>query len=110
MALQQNLEIFYRPEFQKATLILCLICVSAVIGLLAYLTRRTGRAHFRLWTMAFIVYAVYLGVSIALDALSAGPLKQIEEALIFERKQDRGGLFLRESVTRDQGESHKLQL
>ena len=55
---------------------LCLICVSALVGLLVYLSRRTRRAHFRLWTASFILYAAYLAISVASEAVGTKPFER----------------------------------
>ena len=70
VALKRSLGLFFTPEFEKATVVLTLICVSAIIGLFAYLTRSTGRRHFRLWALAFLFYAVYLAASIGFQVTS----------------------------------------
>jgi signal transduction histidine kinase/ActR/RegA family two-component response regulator len=63
--LTENLRLFCTPEFEKAWVVLALVCVSAVIALFGYLGRATGGRHFGMWAVAHLCYALYLAETIA---------------------------------------------
>src|SRR5882724_2183206 len=60
-----NLRLFCTPEFEKAPVVLALVCVSAVIALFGYLGRTTGSRHFGMWAVSYLCYALYLAGTIA---------------------------------------------
>ncbi len=70
----RSLSLFCTPEFDKATVILALTCVSAVAGLFYYLGHTTGRAHFRLWALSFMFYGVGLAGSIGFKIVPDEPI------------------------------------
>lgn len=53
-------------EWAKAALIVAMICTAVVIALFGYVNYFTRRTYFRLWTVAWMFYLVYLGASFAL--------------------------------------------
>lgn len=70
----RSLTQFCAPEFDKATVILALMCVSAVAALFFYLGRTTGRPHFRLWALSFLFYGVGLAGSIGFKIVPDEPI------------------------------------
>lgn len=54
------------PELVNACLVLTLISVSMGIGLFAFFKRSTGRKHYGYWTVAWLLYAVYLVATFAM--------------------------------------------
>lgn len=53
-------------EWAKAALIVTMICTAVVIALFGYVNYFTRRTYFRLWTVAWMFYLVYLGASFGL--------------------------------------------
>ena len=51
----------------NAALALAFFSTWVVIGVFAYLNHHTKRSHFSLWTVGWLFYAVWLGVSIGMD-------------------------------------------
>jgi len=53
-------------EWAKAALIVAMVCTAVVVALFGYVNYFTRRTYFRLWTVAWMFYLVYLGASFAL--------------------------------------------
>lgn len=56
----------FTQDLAKATLFLALVFTSVSIGLFLYLGRLTRKANVKLWSVAWMFYAVYLATSIGL--------------------------------------------
>ncbi|NQU09804.1 PAS domain S-box protein, partial [bacterium] len=54
---------FFQPEWVQGALGFAFFCIVVVTGVFAYLNRYTERGYFRLWTMAWLFYAVFLAAS-----------------------------------------------
>ena len=74
--------LFGTPEFERATVVLALICVASVIGLFAYLGRRTRRAHFGAWATSYTFYAAYLAALIGVRIVPDNPFETMLLALL----------------------------
>jgi PAS domain S-box-containing protein len=64
---------FFPPEWVKAALVLAFFSTWVVIGLFAYLNRYTKKQYFRMWTVAWMFYAVWLAASIGLEESPHAP-------------------------------------
>jgi PAS domain S-box-containing protein len=60
-------------SYIKAILIISLLTVWVVVGLFQYLNRYTQRKYFSTWTAAWLFYAVFLTLNIALQDIPANP-------------------------------------
>ena len=61
------------PEWGLVALVAAFFGVLLVVGLFAYLDRRTRRRYFRFWMAGWLFYAVYLGAAIGLAESPALP-------------------------------------
>jgi PAS domain S-box-containing protein len=68
-----NTGLLFPPEWVRAALVLALMSVWLVVALFVYLNRHTRRGFFRLWTVAWLFYSVYLAASIGLEESPATP-------------------------------------
>ncbi len=62
-----SLSLVFPPDWVRAALVLALLGTLVVIGLFNYLNHYTRKEYFRLWTMAWVYYAMFLLASIGLD-------------------------------------------
>jgi uncharacterized membrane protein YhiD involved in acid resistance len=58
--------LLFPVEWTRAALVLALMSTWVVIGLFIYLNRHTRKLYFGLWTVAWVVYSVYLAAAIGL--------------------------------------------
>ncbi len=59
--------LLFPADWSRAALVLALASVLMVVGLFSYLNLSTQRVYFRLWTAAWLFYAVYLAASLGLE-------------------------------------------
>jgi two-component system NtrC family sensor kinase len=59
----------------KAALVVSLLSVLVLIGLYVYLNRYTQRRYFAIWTVAWLFYALWLGLCISLAEAPSNPLR-----------------------------------
>ncbi len=69
----QRLPMLFPPEYVRAALVLALMSVWVVIALFHYLDRHSRKTYFRLWTVAWMFYSVYLAASIGLQESPSVP-------------------------------------
>jgi signal transduction histidine kinase/ActR/RegA family two-component response regulator len=60
-------------DYLNATGILSLLSVLVLVGLFFYLNRYTGRGYFNLWTLGWVFYACWLGLSHWAEPAAAHP-------------------------------------
>lgn len=65
--LETDLTTIFPPEWVKAALVLALISAWVLISLFYYLNRHTRKQYFSLWTVAWMLYSVYLAAAIGLQ-------------------------------------------
>lgn len=70
------------PELVNACLMLTLISVSMGLGLFALFNRTTGKKHYGYWTVAWLLYAVYLVATFAIGSFGERLLDAIQLACI----------------------------
>jgi len=58
--------LLFPVEWTRAALVLALMSSWVVIALFVYLNRHTRKTYFSLWTVAWVVYSVYLAAAIGL--------------------------------------------
>lgn len=63
----ETLRQMVEPEWLRSALLLALFSTAVVVGVFTYLNRYTKKSYFSLWTMAWILYALWLGVCIRLE-------------------------------------------
>jgi PAS domain S-box-containing protein len=72
-----SLQFLCTPEFERATVVLTVFCVLAVMALFMYLARREGNKHLKFWAAALLFYAIYLTTAIGVHFPTAGVLDSI---------------------------------
>lgn len=61
-------------NYVKAALLISILTVWVVVALFQYLNRYTQRKYFTTWTTAWLFYAIFLTLNIALQDLPSNPL------------------------------------
>jgi two-component system NtrC family sensor kinase len=67
MAIVERFGTVFTPDLVKACLVLTLIAAAVVIALFAYVARGGERGHYRLWTIGWLFYSVFIAAMIAQD-------------------------------------------
>jgi len=63
----ETLKGMFTQEWAQAALVMALFSILMVIGLFTYLNFYTQKKYFSLWTMGWVMYALFLGASIFLE-------------------------------------------
>ena len=66
MASVNTFGLMFTPELAKGSLVLALISAAVIVGLFAYVGRRTQRAAYNWWAIGWLFYAVFLAAQITL--------------------------------------------
>jgi len=64
----------FSQQYLQATLIVSLLSVWVLVGLFCYLNRYTKRDYFTVWTAAWLFYALWLTLSLTVQATSSNAL------------------------------------
>ncbi len=65
MAFANRIGLSFTPEVVKASLVLALISTAVLVGLFAFVARRTRRAGYEQWAIGWLFYAAFLATQIA---------------------------------------------
>ncbi len=69
-----SLSLVFPPDWVRAALVLALLGTLVVVGLFSYLNHHTRKEYFRLWTIAWVYYAVFLLASIGFSRQPENPI------------------------------------
>jgi len=65
--MSEILEFLFDPDWARSALLLALFSTAVVVGVFTYLNRYTQKSYFSLWTIAWIFYALWLGVCLRME-------------------------------------------
>ena len=70
MASVNTFGLMFTPELAKGSLVLALISAAVIVGLFAYVGRRTQRAAYNSWAIGWLFYTVFLAAQIAAGSVA----------------------------------------